>query len=457
MMDFKTKKMKKISATIALVICLFQLGCSDKDKTFEGNFYPRIFDNANTFTSPNRVVKEGETVHFGKLVFSPSPSKGMEISWKVNGTHVSSDTSFTFTPPSGGGEFKVTLEASFQGNTSTRIANVLVTPGSYTPKPFDQVALSYLTDKGNASFIDWNQVTHVAFNGARVLPEGGVDFSKGDINQITDELVARAHLKGIPVLLSVSGRLSGVDGWALYNNNDFGGVITDPVLMPQLVESLVNYVNSKNIDGIDILMTDLSNDDATISGRNAAAVGPFINALKAALKPGSLVTATVTTNYLHWEYSNLSNADWIHVRSYDDGAHVGPGAPLGQSSSLAFLKTAAAIWVNKGYAKNKLVLGIPAYGTRYDALDANGNNLGWGSYSSVSFADILKESKDADAYKKEYIANIGKGVYYNGTTIVKEKADYIKAEGFKGAYLWAGDYDVKDNRSLMATIKANLK
>ncbi|MEJ5053900.1 glycoside hydrolase family 18 protein [Sphingobacterium sp. MYb382] len=450
--------MKKIVAIIAVALILFQLGCSnDKEYTFDSDFYPRIFDNGNTFTSPNRIVEEGASVNFNRLSFSPSPSKGMEISWKVNGQHVSSDTAFVFTPPNGGGEFEVTLEASFKGNVSTRKSKVLVSPSTYAPKPFDQIALSYLTENGNASFIDWKQVTHVAFNGARVLPEGGIDFSKGDLNQVTDELVARAHLNGIPFLLSVSGRLSGVDGWALYNNSDFGDVISNPTLMAQLVTTLVDYVERKKIDGIDVLMTDLSNDDAAIAGRNAAAVGPFINALKAALQPGKLVTATVTTNYLHWNYTDLSQADWIHVRAYDDGAHVSPGAPLGQSSTLDYMISSAAVWTNKGFAKNKLVLGMPAYGIRYDELDSDGNNLSWGSYTNVSYTSILQASSDADAYKKDYLPNIGKGVYYNGVVLIKEKADYVKEQGFKGAYLWAGDYDVKDNRSLMATIKANIK
>jgi len=409
------------------------------------------------FTSPTRVINEGQIVKFNNISFSPSTKKGLSLAWKINGKELSNDTVFTFTPPAGGGEFMVTLEASYNGKVSVRNTNILVSPTDYTLKPYNQVALSYLTEKGSAKNIDWKQVTHVAYNTALVRSDGTIDFSKGDLNQIADELVTRAHINGIPLLLGISGRLSPVDGWSLYNSSDFGDAISSPTIRTEVIKNIVNYVNTKKMDGVDILMSDLSNDSYSISARNAAAVGPFIAALKAALKPNAIVTATVTTNYLHWEYSSLSNADWINVRAYEDGLHVGPGAPLGQPSSFDYFKSAATIWLNKGYPANKLVLGIPAFGLRYDRLDDQGNNLDWGSYTYMPFADILKASDDKEAYQKEYLSKIASGVYYNGTALVMQKAKYINTEGFKGAYLWAGDYDVADNRSLMATIKSNIK
>lgn len=448
--------MKRIVIIICFFAVILQLSCSRED-SIDSDFQPRIFDNGNMFTSPTRVISEGQTVKFSNISFSPSTKKGLSLAWKINGKQLSNDTVFTFTPPAGGGEFMVTLEASYNGKVSVRNTNILVSPTNYTLKPYNQVALSYLTEKGSAKNIDWKQVTHVAYNTALVRSDGTIDFSKGDLNQIADELVTRAHINGIPLLLGISGRLSPVDGWSLYNSSDFGDAISSPTIRTEVIKNIVNYVNTKKMDGVDILMSDLSNDSYNISARNAAAVGPFITALKAALKPNAIVTATVTTNYLHWEYSSLSNADWINVRAYEDGLHVGPGAPLGQPSSFDYFKSAATIWLNKGYPANKLVLGIPAFGLRYDRLDDQGNNLDWGSYTYMPFADILKASDDKEAYQKEYLSKIGSGVYYNGTALVMQKAKYINTEGFKGAYLWAGDYDVADNRSLMATIKSNIK
>src|SRR5690606_7040679 len=115
-----------------------------------------------------------------------------------------------------------------------------------------------------------------------------------------------------PVLLGVAGRLSGIDGWSLYNSTDFGSVISDPARRASLVQLIAEYVINRKIDGVDVMMTDLSNDVYDLAAKSAQSVGPFIAELKAALPEGSIVTATVTTNYLHWEYSSLLHADWVN-------------------------------------------------------------------------------------------------------------------------------------------------
>ncbi|TCC87132.1 glycosyl hydrolase family 18 protein [Pedobacter hiemivivus] len=442
--------MKKIIYLI-FPLLVFMLGCKKDKVESAGDFHPRIFDGGLVFQSPSRIIKEGESAVYNRLQYSPAPGAKMKVSWKVDGKEVSTDTAFTFTPTAGG-EYVIKLEATFNGQTATRLSKVLVSPTTYTPKPSPFVNMSYLSDGGVAANVNWVNVTHVAFNGARVLPEGGVDFSKGNQNQNLDEIVARGHIAGVPVLLGVSGRLSGVDGWSLYASSDFGSVITDVAKRAQLVQTLVTYVADRRLDGIDVMMTDLGGGDVSAS---LAAVGPFVSELKAALPAGKLVTATVTVNYLHWDYTDLSKVDWVNVHAFEDGNHVGPGATLGQQSSLNWMISGAGIWRNKGFAANKIVLGMPAFGLRYLELDGNGNNLSWGSYNYLPFKDILKA--DPTAVQKEFTGAIAKGVYFNGIPLVTQKANYIKQNGFKGAYLWAGDYDGEGDNSLMKAISQILK
>ena len=371
--------MKKIPHILLSLLVILAWGCKEENEVNEGPMHPRIFDAGLVFQSPSRIIREGESAVYNRLMFSPKPNEKTKVSWKVNGQEVSTDTSFTFTP-TGGGEFEIKLEATYNGQTATRISKVLVSPGSYTRKSYSHVVMSYLSENGTSANVNWDDITHLAFNGARVLPDGGVDFSKGNQNQNVDELVARGHIKGVPVLLGVTGRLSGIDGWSLYNSTDFGSVISDPAKRTALVKTVTDYVTARKLDGVDVMMTDLSNDDYSISAKSAQSVGPFVAALKAALPAGSIVTLTATVNYMHWEYTDLSAADWINVHAFENGVTVGPGAPLGQPSPLSFMVDAAAIWRNKGIAANKIVLGIPAVGLRYNALDVNGNNASWGSY-----------------------------------------------------------------------------
>lgn len=446
--------MKKITYIIVSLLLFAGWECKEDDTVDESNFYPRIFDQGLVFQASSRIIREGESAVYNRLLFSPKPLEKTSISWKVNGQEVSTDTAFTF-KPDGGGEFEVRLEATYNGQTATRVSKVLVSPAAYTPRPYTHVAMAYLSENGTAAGIPWDDVTHIAFNGARVLPDGGADFSKGNQNQNIDELVARGHIHGVPVLLGVTGRLSGLDGWSLYNSTDFGSVISDPVKREALVQTIADYVVNRRLDGVDVMMTDLSNDDYSISAKSAQSVGPFVTELKAALPEGSIVTLTATVNYMHWEYTDLSAADWINVHAFENGLTVGPGAPAGQPSPYSYMTDAAAIWLNKGVPAGKLVLGIPAFGLRYNELDANGNNASWGSYDYMPYSAIV--AADPQAPQKEYAAGISKGVYYNGIPLVTQKATYIRDQGFKGAYLWAGDYDAAGNNSLMHVIATILK
>jgi hypothetical protein len=428
-------------------------GCEKgQDADFDENFHPRIIDNSAAFTTLNRIIFQGQSAVYSGLTFSPKPIEKTKISWKVNDVEVSTDTAFTFTPTAGG-EYVIKVEATYNGQTSTRISNVLVSPSSYTPKAYTNVAMAYLTENATFADVDLTAVTHLTFTGARVTPSG-VDFSKGNVNQNLDNMVARSHIGGVPVLLGVTGTLSGVDGWALYNSVDFGTVISNPAKRAELATSVAQYVVDHKLDGVDILMTDLSNDVGLVTTANMQAIGPLLTLLRTAL-PTKILTVSVTTNYLHWDYplADFAKADWINVHAFEDGTNASPGAPRRQGSSYDYMVAGATIWANK-LPKNKLVIGLPAFGVHYTAIDASGNNLGWGSFDYLTYKQII--AKDATAYNKE-TTPIDFGAYYNGIPLINRKTEYIKANGFKGAYLYAGDYDVKGANSLMTTVHATLK
>lgn len=436
---------KRVNFWVPVLLLLVAVsGCEKNgDTSYSTDFHPRIFDRTGVFTSPSMIISQGETADFTGLLFSPAAA--VDISWKVDGTEVSNDTVFRFTPE-GGGEYTITLEVSNGDRTASRTSSVLVNPTDYTLKPYTSVAMAYLSDGGTAAHVDWATVTHVAFQCARVLPDGGLDVTAGQTNQAADEVVARAHINGIPVLLGIAGRLTGLDGWALYESNDFGGAIANPATRQLVVQNVVDYVADRRMDGVDIMMTDINS--GTYSS-NLAAIGPFLSDLRAALPAGALITVTVATGWQHWEYPDLSAADWLNVRGFENALTVGPGAPLGQPSPYQFMVDGAQIWLNHGIPKEKIVLGIPAFGLQYNGVDGNGNNLDWGSYNYITYRDIL--AADSEAHQKEFIEQ-AHGVYFNGIPLVTQKAEYIKENGFKGAYLWAGDYDVMGEKSLMGTI-----
>ncbi|MEO5893657.1 MAG: glycosyl hydrolase family 18 protein [Ferruginibacter sp.] len=414
---------------------LLLLGACKKnipDPEFVEGDSPRIFQLGDNFRT-SYILNEGESANWSGLLFSPAGK--VNISWKVDGVVASTDTIFNF-KPTAGGEYKIELEAEYKGLKSVRTATVLVNPSSYTPVPYTKVAMAYLSETGLPANVNWDYVTHVAYQTGKVSSDGNLDITTGEINQRMDELVARGHIKGKPVLLSIAGRLSGIDGWALYDSRDFGEAIRDVAKRAGLVTAIKNYLALKKIDGVDIIMTDI-NGDPNYTG-NLSALGSFVTSLRAALPAGALITCAVTTGWQHWDYPDLSAVDWVNVHAFEDGIHVGPGAPVGQASTFDYMVSSAEIWKNFHVGADKIVIGMPAFGLRYTALDASGNNLSWGSYDYISYQGILALDPAADT--KETI-NSAEGIYYNGVPLITKKAAYIKSSAYKGAYLWTIDYD----------------
>lgn len=445
MQSFKSSLLFCFGLAILLSACRKEI----KDPQFGEGDSPRIFYGAADFPT-SYIINEGDTASYTGLLFSPAGK--VKIEWKVNGEVKSTDTVFRFSPAAGG-EFKIDLEVSYGGLSTVRTSTVLVKPSTYTPAPYTKVVLGYLSSAGLPSQVNWANLTHLAYQTGIVSSDGSLDVTAGESNQKMDEIVARGHINGKPVLLSIAGRLSGIDGWALYGTTDFGDAIRDVTKRAGLVTTIKNYVAAKKLDGVDIIMTDI-NGDPNYSA-NLAALGPFFAELRAALPTGALITTVVSTSWQHWEYPDFSNVDWVNVHAFEDGIHVGPGAPRAQGSSLDYMESGAEIWKNFHVAPSKIVIGMPAFGARYNAIDGDGNNLDWGSYDYITYRDILGLDPAAD--QKEMV-NSAEGIYYNGIPLIKEKADFIKTSDYKGAYLWTVDYDSPTpGKSLLEAMHNELK
>lgn len=433
-------------ACLAMVV-LLPIACkkdiAESPEFGEGD-YPRIFYAQGNFPQAI-IINLGGSARYGGLTFSPAGK--VKVSWKVNEEVKSTDTSFTFVPTAGG-EYDIKLEVEHNGLISVRNSQVVVKPATYTRKNFNKVVMGYLSITGNGPDVKWHYITHLAAQIGKVNTDGSLDVTRGNVNQLSDEVVARGHIRGIPVLLTLFGRLSPIDGWALYGSDDMGTVLRNPTTRAALVTQVKNYLAASLMDGVDVMMTDF-NGSPDYSA-NLAALGSFVNELRAALPADAIITITAGAGWQHWEYPNLSAVDWVNVRAFEDGVHVGPGAPPGQASSLDYMQTAANIWAQFHLPASKVVVGFPAFGLRYNDLDSNGNCASWVAYDYVPYKSIL--TIDAAADTKEFI-NSSKGIYYNGVPLIKSKAEFIKTSAYKGMYGWYIDADAVDTaKSLFRTV-----
>ena len=413
-------------------------------------FTPRIFNETSLFpesTDSVRVLNVGDTMAFTTLQYSPAQA---EITWKINDSIAAKDKQYYFIA-SAGGAFRISVNVSHEGWTTVRYRDVFVIPDTYKRKPAANVVMAYIGDTSGYKYVDFNVVTHMAYKIATINAAGIMDISKGEVARKAELTVGRAHVAGVPVLMGISGALS-ADGWSVSQSNQFGAVASDAAKRAALVQSIKTYITAKKMDGVDILMTDINASTAVINA-NIAATGLLLNDLRAALGADAILTVTVTGATYYDRYPDLSAANWINVHAYEDGVHVGPGKALGQPSGFDYFVQCAGRWTSK-YPASKIVMGIPAFGLRYNTLDADGNNLSWSSYNYIPYKDIL--AAVPGAANEEYAA-ISKGVYFNGIALVSKKAAWLKANGFRGAYIWTAEYDVQGNQSLTGNIYNTLK
>jgi hypothetical protein len=447
-MQLINRKIYSLLTRIAVVITGITLlyACKKdiaEDPEFGEGDYPRIFYAQGNFPQAI-IINQNDTAKYGGITYSPAGK--VKISWKVNDQVKSNDTSFAFVPTAGG-EYNIKLEVELNGLISTRSSQVVVKPATYTRKNFNKVVMGYLSYDGLGTDVKWPFITHLAAQIGRVSSDGALDITRGNANQLADELVARGHIRGIPVLLALFGRLTPVDGWAFYESDDMGPALRNASLRAGLVTQVKNYLAATKMDGVEVMMTDF-NGSPNYSA-NLAALGLFIKELRTALPANSIITISAGTGWQHWEYPDLTPVDWVNVRAFEDGVHVGPGAPVGQASSLDFMKTAADLWRQFHVPAEKIVVGFPAFGLRYNELDANGNCASWGAYDYTTYKNIL--TLDAAANVKEFV-NSSKGIYYNGVPLIKAKADHIKTTNYKGMYGWYMDADAADStKSLFRT------
>lgn len=271
-----------------------------------------------------------------------------------------------------------------------------------------------------AERLDLSKVTHL--NVAFVNPsddEGAMEFDPK-----VDQLIAKAHARGVKVLYSIGGGSASEDA-ALRRR--YETLMTD-AKRPLFVRKLAAYAADHGFDGVDV---DLEGPAIT------ASYGPFVRDLAAVLKQeGKLLTAALSKGYGGDQVpvDVLGLFDLVHIMAYDA---TGPWAPErpGQHSSLEFARESVRWWLERGLKPGRAVLGVPFYGYGF------GDGMKGRHYT---FAEIVKQWPDA-AQRDES----GKTVFYNGIATVEAKCRYAQEQNLAGLMIWPLPGDAAGESSLL--------
>ena len=215
----------------------------------------------------------------------------------------------------------------------------------------------------------------------------------------------------------------------------FSNIMTSPQARSTFATNLANFVQTHNIDGVDIDWEYPTSAEAANFATFLADLKSKLNTKSASMgKPLELSIAVFST--ASYGTGGITQAvidavDYINIMAYDNNQDQ-------NHSTYAWVtgQTVFSFWSGK-VAKSKLVMGLPFYGRPANS-PANGNGQNIYPFSSVTAANVSNDS--------EY------GYYYNGKTTIANKVKFALQQGMLGVMFWELSQDKTDANSLLTVI-----
>ncbi len=237
--------------------------------------------------------------------------------------------------------------------------------------------------------------------------------------------VARLQARGGKVLISTAGGvIPGCSG-------DWNALLA-PERRAATVAALVALSDTLGLDGVDI---DIEGQLLTEIDR-AGDYTPFIAALSKAMKARGKLLTCATASYEGGmiPVSSIAYFDLVNVMSYDA---IGPswGQAGTEHSSYAMAERDLDLWLARGVAPDRLVLGVPFYGYGFGGEKAN-----W------SYRD-LAATHGKDATNADVIGDLCGGCRYitHNSPATIEKKSRLAAVKAGGVMVWELSQDTPDH------------
>lgn len=217
--------------------------------------------------------------------------------------------------------------------------------------------------------IDWTKYDIMCYAFAVPGSDASLTIESWDAS-LLKRMVTSAHAKNKKVLLSLGG-------WG--QSSGFSPSVASDTMRAKFVKSIRAVYDKYSLDGIDLDWEYPNSANAgTYSSSDTANFQTFLQALRAGLPSGALITAAVaqapwiasTGNSVASVARAAGALDYIMIMNYDvwgSSSTPGPNAPLGNlcgNSTQPGASAAAAVkqWAAAGMPRSKMLLGSPFYG-----------------------------------------------------------------------------------------------
>ncbi len=244
--------------------------------------------------------------------------------------------------------------------------------------------------------------------------------------------IAKLRAKGAKVLVSVGG------GVIPSCSGDWQALLA-PDKRDATVAALVALSDTLGLDGVDV---DLEGELLTAIDR-AGNYTPFIAALSQAMRARGKLLTCATASYEGGmiPLGSIPYFDLVNVMSYDA---IGPSwGPAGaEHATLAMAQRDLKLWLDRGVARDRLVLGVPFYGYGF-----NGHAANW------SYRDLV--AAFPEAAKGDTVGKACAGCRYvthNGPATIEAKAQLARRDA-GGVMVWELSQDSPDHALTRAALR----
>lgn len=286
--------------------------------------------------------------------------------------------------------------------------------------------------------IPWDRFTHITLT--FVLPNVDGSLQTQDMSQIIDPLVKRAHEKNKKVLISIGG--------ALGYGDTFQKIASDKNLLKKFTLNVNAYVAEHKIDGVDIDWEYWTKQAVHQQGGNdpveSRLLVDLLAALRAELPKSIQMTTDIFAGYWYGEQylpEIQQYLDYVVLMAYDfTGAWE--SSPISHHSDYATFKKSIEFVLDRGFQKEKLLVGFPAYGIEF--IDGKNTQVNK-EHPYKAIVETIKQQNGN--YNSGKIGNL----FFETPELVKKKSHYILNQQLAGIFIFELTQDtLDDNTSLLS-------
>jgi hypothetical protein len=276
------------------------------------------------------------------------------------------------------------------------------------------------------NLVDVTKMTHLIYGSIEVTSDTDPTLYSGwGIQDTINRMlvwVNKGHAAGIKV------------GTYLYDGGtSLKSIVASPSLLSQLAVNIKNFLVQYNLDGIEL--------DWEIV-KTQAQMDTLINALYSQIQPlGKEITIAGNWYAPDCSLTGFQKISIVNMMTYDMYYYPATSVrPI--ESSYDDTVSAMMLWVNQGYDRTKLAIGIPSYGN-----DLNGQ--------AILYGDIVSNLHPPSTENEANIATInsvtgivqsigGNVLWWNGLDLVRQKCRWAIDNGFGGVGTFSSGEDSFD-------------